>query len=35
MVKTVTAVTSSTVTSVQATTAQLNKAFSFSSVGSV
>ncbi|XP_064325289.1 nuclear pore complex protein Nup214 isoform X5 [Phalacrocorax carbo] len=33
-VKTVTAVTSSTVTSVQATTAQLNKAFSFSSVGS-
>ncbi|KFP63594.1 Nuclear pore complex protein Nup214, partial [Cariama cristata] len=30
----VTAVTSSTVTSVQATTAQLNKAFSFSSVGS-
>ncbi|XP_010071510.1 PREDICTED: nuclear pore complex protein Nup214, partial [Pterocles gutturalis] len=33
-VKTVTAVTSSTVTSVPATTAQLNKAFSFSSVGS-
>ncbi|XP_037255727.1 nuclear pore complex protein Nup214 isoform X1 [Falco rusticolus] len=33
-VKTVTAVTSATVTSVQATTAQLNKAFSFSSVGS-
>ncbi|KAM6336836.1 nuclear pore complex protein Nup214 isoform 3-T3 [Alca torda] len=33
-VKTVTAVTSSTVTSVQTTTAQLNKAFSFSSVGS-
>ncbi|KFP91530.1 Nuclear pore complex protein Nup214, partial [Apaloderma vittatum] len=31
---TVTAVTSSTVTSVPATTAQLNKAFSFSSVGS-
>ncbi|OPJ67762.1 nuclear pore complex protein Nup214 isoform B [Patagioenas fasciata monilis] len=33
-VKTVTAVTSSTVTSVPATTAQLSKAFSFSSVGS-
>ncbi|NXU81626.1 NU214 protein, partial [Oreotrochilus melanogaster] len=33
-VKTVTAVTSSTVTPVPATTAQLNKAFSFSSVGS-